>query len=724
MRLIVLLLALGLLASCSEQSSGENNAARSGVTEGTLHILSLVRVQGYAEGIPCDANDISPIAAAAELRDRLRSEGEHSLLVAVGDSLVPTQMTKAVSKVRLLRFPLHARGDVILDALAAADVDVYLPGHADLMVSPDRIFDRCVEAGLPVLISNLQQPARPDVKRYMVVTADNLRIGLLSLLSPNQFGPSSDGSLKLEAVVPCAIRLAASLRETEGVDLVVVLSTLASKANTTLLARLDGIDIIIGGTGDTTIADRILIVGSTAIMSSKAAGGEVGHTTISIRDGEMRMTDLSPRHQLPRQIEYAEEEWARYVRTYGTSDPMELARLVAPGDEAYFLRQVNLISQNRDALANLNDYVGSFIDHRAAQLEAPAEDSRVLSALLAQGEAIDRSLERSALPDMASLETGMNVPSANDCRSCHLQQFRFWEETPHPHAFEALSAMGRGRDPTCLECHTTGYQDPGGWFDPRLDAPLGGVTCFSCHLATTAHSNSPRRVVDPLYVVGDADRISCSECHNSRRSPMFDREALLPLVACPPMGENEPAIILARKGVLDSLSNRRERGITDERDAYLEARALLGLGRMEEGFDVLAGVATSNTGDPRLAMEIAGLLDGGGRSREAQESLYNYLFFNTGDPDVNELYVQLLLEALDEDARDPEQALAHLGFLIPDDPDESSKAFLSFRVLQIDALFAVGRPTDGFQLMWSLNRIHSRDPRLIARINRYATSSN
>jgi len=718
------LVALTLLAGCGADTSEASAAPREGTVEGTLHILTLNRLQGFAEGIPCNPADIPPLAAAADLRDRLARDGDKPLLVALGDTLVPTQVAKAVSNVRLLRVPLHARGEAILSSLAAADVDIYVPGLGDLGERSDLIFDRCAEAGIPVLLSNLAEPARPDVKRFMVVTAGNLRVGLLALLSPTRFGSTESTTVDLEPVVPSSARLASMLREEQQVDLVVVLSNLAGKANTTLLADLRGVDIVIGSTDDGSKADRVLIVGNTAVMSSGPAGLEVGHTTINIEDGNLRMADVSPRHQLPRQIRYAESEWDRYVRTYGTSDPMQLARMIAPGDEAYFLRQVNLIDQNKEALDALIAYRGSFIEQRSAALERGADDSAVAAALAGQGNAIDRSLERPALPEMLRPEDVLNIPSANDCRSCHLQQFRFWEATDHARSFETLGALGRGRDQTCLKCHTTGYQDSAGWFDPRFDAPLGGVSCFSCHRATTVHSGSPRRVVDPLYLVGDVELITCSECHTDRRSPEFHREQMLDSVACPPMRADEAPIVLARQGVLDAISNRRDRGIEDERDTYLEARAMLGLGRQQEGFEILSGVASKNTSDPRLALEVAALLDAGSRSRQALEALRNYLFFNTGDPHVNEEYVRLLLEAKDASERNPEAALAHLTLVIPEDPGEAGPAYLGFRMLQVDALFAAGRPDEGFQLLWSLNRNHGKDSRLIERIERYAGGNN
>jgi hypothetical protein len=716
--------ALILLAGCGGDAAEAPVAPREGAIEGTLEFVTLNRLQGYAEGVPCDPADIPPLAAAANLRDQLAQEADETLLIALGDTLVPSRMARAVSNVRLLRLPLRGRGDAILQALAEADVDVYVPGQADLGEQPDRLLDRCAEAGVPVLISNLADTARPDVKRYMVVNAGNLRIGLLALLSPTRFGSTESNAIALESVVPTAARLGDMLRAEHQVDLVVVLSNLAGKANTTLLADVRGIDIVIGSTDDTGEADRILIVGDTAVMTSAPAGKEVAQTTIRIEDGNLQMTDLSPRHQLPRQIAYAEDEWNRYVNTYGTSDPMQLARMIMPGDEAYFLRQVNLIDQNKDALEVLRTFTGSSIEHRAPTLEPGVDHPSVFAALAGQGAAIDRSLEHPSLPAMLRPEDVLNIPEANDCRSCHLQQFRFWESTSHARSFETLGATGRGRDPTCLECHTAGYQDSAGWFDPRFDAPLGGVSCFSCHLATTVHSKSPRRVVDPLYVVGDVELITCVQCHNDRRSPGFDRDAALEIVSCPPMRPDEPTIIAARQGVLDAISNRRDRGIEDERDPYLEARALLGLGRNEEGFETLSGVATKNTSDPRLALEVAALLEGGARSHEAVESLRNFLFFNTGDPYVNEEYVRLLLEAEDASARNPDTALAHLSLLIPENPDEAGAAYLSFRVLQIDALFAAGRPNEGFQLMWSLNRTHSMDPRLKQRIERYAGGNN
>ncbi len=727
-----ILVLLTLLSTGCERSPapGASEAPDGDSLEGTLDVLTLNRLQGSADAIPCNPGDLAVLPAAAELRDRLRAEGHAALLVALGDGV---NRSYKGGHGKAAELAIRARSLNVLEALAAAGVDAYVPSHGDFAIGLDELLSECLRLGIPVLLSNLVAAAHPEIRQSMLVQAGTLKVGFLAVIpgkvddatapddpdatDPVAMDASYDGVMMLP-ISDTVRRLADGLRDEQGADLVVVLSSLTEKTNNSF-TKIDSVDVVIGTLDSTFAADHIVLNGKTALMSSLPAGREVGHTTLAVRDGNLQLADLSPLHSLPGQIEQGRARLAEYQQRFQTDDVALLSRRVAPGAEESFLKFVQLLDENTEFVRAHQSYADSFIDHRPATLTPPARDNAALKVLDRQAAEVEAAVLGANLKPPLALEDKSAIPQSETCQSCHAAQFNFWAETKHARAYETLVTLRRQHEVGCLECHTAGFNVSFGWADPRLDAPYGAVTCFQCHAAYSYHSSSPRQVVDPLFVHSDPERMNCAECHVSRRSPGFDKETLLPAVACPPLRNDEPALLLARQRALDTISARRSKGIDEARDAYLEARALVGLGDFEKGFAMLQDYALGNPDDAPLAVEIARLLDESGGSAGAARLLEEYLGRHSGDPLVNAAYIKLLLYAKDQSVRNPEAAVTRLKLLLPDAPGESRKANLDFRVLQIDALFEARRDAEGVALINELAPEHGDDPRLQERIRKY-----
>jgi len=722
------LCAAASLGACG----GKPAPAAPAVVEGDLHLLVLNRLQGFAEAIPCDPDAIAPLAGAVQVRDELAAQGETVKLVLVGDTL---QRSSDLPGIKPVDVAVRARADVVLEALGAARPDAWIPGAADLLGEHfDTVLARCQTLGIPVLLSNVAAPDHPEIKPWLVFEAGTLRVGCLGLLPLRVTDPSAlvkgkegdERVQKLEfpgaSVLPPAEtveRLAAELRAREGVQLVVAFSNLSGKANSTLANEAAGLDFIIGSSENKAGADRVLVGGpadrQVAIISSLPQGEELGHTLLRIVGGDMHMQDTSPAHTLPAQIASDEAELDGLEKRYGTSDVEELARLAAPGDEAAFKRRVDLLHENRDALKSYAEITGSIIDLQAEPFAKPAPGGPIAEALARQGPAIQAAYETANLKPPAPPEGEPIIPLPDACASCHPAQTEFWRNTKHAHAFESLRAVERQRDPDCLGCHAAGYEDRVGWVDPRYDGPLGGVTCWSCHHTQAQHAALPRQVVEPRFQgLTSADEMSCEKCHNERRSPGFDRAQALPAASCPPMRTDEPQLLMAWQAALDQIAQRRQAGNADQRDDYLQGRALFGLHRKDEGLPLLDKVAAANTSDTSLAIEMARLLDRSGESRHALNQMRDYLRHQSGDQAANWTYADLLLHATDPTVRDPAQAAQHISLLLPADATASGHSFIDLRCLQVEALFASGRADEGGKLLDVLLRDHGGDARLLA----------
>ncbi len=61
------------------------------------------------------------------------------------------------------------------------------------------------------------------------------------------------------------------------------------------------------------------------------------------------------------------------------------------------------------------------------------------------------------------LPTNAEYVGSEACRDCHAAEFQTWEASPHAHAGKTLDAKDKAGDASCLRCHTTAFDRPGGF---------------------------------------------------------------------------------------------------------------------------------------------------------------------------------------------------------------------------------------------------------------------
>ena len=691
--------------------------------ESVFHLLELFRLQGRPEGSPCVPGSLEPLADAAAIKARLQAEGDAALLLCWGDTLGPTYLR---SQTWPRNFAAETRGAVVLEALAAAGVDVYVPGQADLGRHPIRLLDRCQELGIPVVLSNVSIDGRDDILPYRIIEHEGMRLAILGVTRADDV-VDLDSSLPIHIQQPREAEAAITrdlVRERKA-DFAVVLSNVTLAATISMFKPAN-VHAVIGSLSiDGGTADGIAMREGTAFMLAEPWGLEIGHTTLKVVDGNLaELVNRAPLHSLPRIIAMNQADLDVYKRRFGTDDLVAIAQQVMPSKPAHFLEQAAELDANREHVAELLAHEGSYLDHHAA-VPVPHEQQGPLAAnvrarLARIPERLRAAFDGSDLAPVRTIDPMVSITAPSDCRGCHPAQYDFWKGTDHARSYERLVRPGHELDQDCLECHSTGFATPGGWEDPREGAPFGAVSCWECHETTWPHANSPGRVVDPLYVFSDHRYMKCADCHyETRLTPEWDRDVAMQRVRCPPMQPDEAPLQAALHAALGTIRSRGQSGEPLERDRYLEGRALVGLGKLDEGVEVLMEVGRSNRQDVRMAVEIAWLLDEHGRSIEGVGILREFLSEMRGDPLANEEYLRLLLEARDPAAQDPEAALRHLRFVLPLDPEELSEVPVNVRLYEIDALMRTGKEVQARTKLIDLAESYVGDPRVADRLERY-----
>lgn len=115
---------------------------------------------------------------------------------------------------------------------------------------------------------------------------------------------------------------------------------------------------------------------------------------------------------------------------------------------------------------------------------------------------------------------------SDTCIKCHTDVHNNWKQSPHGKAFEALKRENKTNDPQCLQCHTVGLDQPGGYSLQNNKKPaFEGVGCESCHGPGEKHIASQRK--SDIRSLGDdcpfcvVEQI-CLSCHDTQNDPHFN----------------------------------------------------------------------------------------------------------------------------------------------------------------------------------------------------------
>jgi hypothetical protein len=123
------------------------------------------------------------------------------------------------------------------------------------------------------------------------------------------------------------------------------------------------------------------------------------------------------------------------------------------------------------------------------------------------------------------------IPSyvgAKKCKGCHsgakkMLVYEKWEKAVHARAFETLKAKGEEKNPLCLDCHVTGFNDGGYQLNASNASEFEGIQCEACHgkgslyMKANHMKDSSEAVLKGLLIPVE---VVCTKCHN-KRSPNF-----------------------------------------------------------------------------------------------------------------------------------------------------------------------------------------------------------
>ena len=156
-------------------------------------------------------------------------------------------------------------------------------------------------------------------------------------------------------------------------------------------------------------------------------------------------------------------------------------------------------------------------NHRWQGLGADVAESPEVRAILKEYDArVAELLMAEEEKRMATAESNGPYLGVSTCIECHRPFVESWQETLHSRAFSTLTRAGKSMDPECIKCHSTGYNEVGGFFSIRTTPALGDVQCEVCHGPGKEHFED---FTSPMTTVTE---MLCLKCHTVDNSPEFD----------------------------------------------------------------------------------------------------------------------------------------------------------------------------------------------------------
>jgi len=105
---------------------------------------------------------------------------------------------------------------------------------------------------------------------------------------------------------------------------------------------------------------------------------------------------------------------------------------------------------------------------------------------------------------------------SESCNECHEEAHEIWQKSDHAKAFQTLVDKVRQFNPDCLVCHTTRFEEPGGFTMDAQEKELRNVQCDSCHGNSASHLEDPENGYEMKPSME-----TCVKCHTEHRCPDF-----------------------------------------------------------------------------------------------------------------------------------------------------------------------------------------------------------
>lgn len=525
------------LSACSSSGGSPQPATSTAapvVAPPTVRLYLLSAAAGAIDPCGCSKDQLGGIDHVAALLEAETREAPHSILIGAGPMLFQDPVLAADERQQDVW-----KAETMAAALGKLGLAAWAPAANDWAGGPE-VLARAREASKADFVAaNLA--GAPGFVGSKVVEAGGVKVGIIGLSDPAAgLGKAPEGV----TVAPAKEALAGELAKVKaaGARVLVVAASLPRGEALRLAEQFPELDVLLVGKpvqkGDGN--DRLkpaTLIGSTLVIEPSNHLQTVAMVDLHVREGDTaadltfadaggvaRAEELVSVAERIRELEAKLNNWSNDKKV----DPADVAARRADLER--------LRAQKRELEKVDAPPPGSFFRVEVAEIrERLGADDDVTKVMLGYYARVNEHnkvafADRKPEPAPPGKASYVGVEA---CGSCHTDELKVWNASPHAKAYETLQAKHVEYNLECVGCHVTGYGKPGGSTVTHV-AKLEDVGCEVCHGPGSLHVEKPEA---RDLVVRRPDPQSCvSECHHPPHVEGFDPVAKMQHVLGPGHG--------------------------------------------------------------------------------------------------------------------------------------------------------------------------------------------
>lgn len=494
-----------------------------------LKLLVLTDPKGYLEPCGCNLRPLGGVDRLATIVGRARGQGLPLLVLAAGDLTFGSELHAADAEAAQAQEQMRA--ETLVGIWKGLGVAAVAPGPLDFAQGPKQLAAFAEQSGFPWLSETLRtgEALPPGLSRARILERGGLKVGVLGVQGPPDPAHPLPAGITVASDPVAEAKAAVARLRTQGAQLVIAMVH-ADRRTARRIAKT-GADIVVVGGQDREAPVAPSTHAGAVLLHAGRQGQRVIEADVRV-DGQGSLVDVS--------------EWTReHARDGLKARITELKERIDGWQKDPATRDSADVKQQQARLAQLEKELDAdpatttaarWLAAKIIELDPDTPSDKQVAAKV---DAHDRKVNAHNCEQLAHLKpapVGQDEPSyvgAAACQRCHAPAFKWWREHPHGHAYATLESLHKNCNLSCVGCHVTGYNEPGGSTVTHLDT-LKDVGCEVCHGPGSKHAANPKLAG---AVRRDTPEKVCVTCHNQEHSKRFRYDAFRQMLIAPGHGQ-------------------------------------------------------------------------------------------------------------------------------------------------------------------------------------------
>lgn len=505
-------------------------------TQPTVRLYVLSNIAGAIEPCGCTKDQLGGIDHLAAFLKSEASVAPASVVLGAGPMLFGDATLGAQEKTQQ-----SWKADALASALKHLGLVAWAPGVNDWAAGAEFLGNAVAASGAVLLAGNVEAAPRPAA--VVVREVGGVKIGIVGVADPRDRSGQSPAGVVAK---PAADAMRAGIVEArrQGARVLVGVASIPRGEALRLADSFPDLALLVVGKpfegdhsndapkapmqlGNTLVVEASNHLQSVAVVDLFVRAAPSTHAPIVFADagGIARAEELVSLAGRIRELETRIQSW-------------EKGGKVKPEDLAARKADLEKLRIERGKLEEpLAAPAGSFFRYRLVEVREKLGSEPVVKDQLANYYKRVNAHNKEAFADRKPARVGPKQPSfigVEECTTCHDEERRVWDDTPHSHAYKTLQTDFKEYNLDCVSCHVTGYDQPGGSTVTHVDK-LKDVQCEECHGPGSLHAKDPEK---KGLIVLKPDPQSCvSQCHHPPHVESFDPVSKMELVLGPGHGK-------------------------------------------------------------------------------------------------------------------------------------------------------------------------------------------